>query len=49
VRFGTSLEETCLLTKGQPVQRRHDLDIGVNTEQENLSIDDKGKDKRLKP
>ena len=44
--FGTSLEETCLLTKRQPVQRRHDLDTGVNTEQENLSIDDKGKDKR---
>lgn len=46
--FGTSLEETCLLTKRQPVQRRHDLDTGVNTEQENLSIDDKGKKQAFK-
>ena len=49
VFLGISLEVTCLLTKRQPVHRRHDLDTGANIEQENLFIDDKGKDKRLKP
>lgn len=49
LRPGMSLEVTCLLTKRQPVQRRHDLDTGVNTEQGNLFIDAKGKDKRIKP
>lgn len=41
-----SLEVTCLLSERQPVQRRHDLDTGVDIEQENLFIDVKGKDKR---
>ena len=49
VCFGIGLEVTCLLSKRQPVQRRHDLDMGVDTEQENLFINDKGKDKRIKP
>ena len=49
VYFGISLEVNCLLSKRQPVQRRHDLDTGADTEQENLFINDKGKDKRIKP
>ena len=40
-----SLEATCLLSRRQPVYRRHELDIGIDTEHGNLFIDAKGKDK----
>jgi len=40
-----SLEATCLLSRRQPVYRRHELDTGVDTEHGNLFIDDKEKDK----
>jgi len=43
-----SLEVTCLLSRRQPVYRRHELDTGVDTEHGNLFIDDKGKDKCVK-
>ena len=45
----TSLLETCLLTRRQPVYRRHELNIGIDRERENLGFDVKGNDKRQTP
>lgn len=47
--LGTNLEGTCLLSRWQPVYRRHDLNTGFDMERENLASDAKGKDKRLPP
>ncbi|MDT4883473.1 hypothetical protein FQZ97_1195200 [compost metagenome] len=44
-----SLEDTCLLSRWQPVYRRHELNTGFDRERENLGFDAKGNDKRLKP
>jgi hypothetical protein len=40
---GTSLRETCLLRRRQPVYRRHESGTGYSMERENLRIDVKGK------
>ena len=45
----TSLEDTCLLSRWQPVYRRHELNTGFDMERENLAFDAKGNDKRLPP
>ena len=47
--LGTNLEGTCLLSRWQPVYRRHDLNTGFDMERENLTSDAKGNDKRLPP
>jgi hypothetical protein len=47
--LGISLEETCLLSRWQPVYRWHELNTGFDTERENLAFDAKGNDKRLSP
>ena len=44
-----SLEDTCLLSRWQPVYRRHEFNTGFDRERENLAFDAKGNDKRLKP
>ncbi|GBH21420.1 Glutamyl- or glutaminyl-tRNA synthetase [Pseudomonas syringae pv. actinidiae] len=38
---------TCLLSRWQPVYRRHELNTGFDMERENLAFDAKGNDKRL--
>jgi len=45
--LGISLEDTCLLSRWQPVYRRHELNTGFDMERENLVFDAKGNDKRL--
>jgi hypothetical protein len=47
--LGISLEDTCLLSRWQPVYRRHELNTGFDRERENLAFDAKGNDKRLPP
>ena len=44
-----SREDTCLLSRRQPVYRRHELDTGFGTERENFVLDEKGNDKWQKP
>jgi hypothetical protein len=44
-----SREETCLLSRWQPVYRRHELNTGYGTERENLVLDEKGNDKWQTP
>lgn len=46
---GTSLRETWLLLRRQPVYKRHELDTGIGTERENLTVDAKGNDKWRTP
>jgi hypothetical protein len=45
----TSLEDTCLPSRWQPVYRRHELNTGFDMERENLAFDAKGNDKRPTP
>uniref|UniRef100_UPI001982030F hypothetical protein n=1 Tax=Pseudomonas viridiflava TaxID=33069 RepID=UPI001982030F len=40
-------EDTCLMSRWQPVYRRHELNTGFDMERENLAFDAKGNDKRL--
>ena len=47
--LGEAWKLPVLLAKRQPVQRRRDSITGVGTKQGNLTIDAKGKDKRVKP
>lgn len=47
--LGISLEDTCLLSRWQPVYRRHELNTGFDRERENLAFDAKGNDKRPPP
>ncbi len=46
---GISLVVTCLLTRWQSAYRRHEPNIGDDRERGNLTRDDKGNDKWLKP
>lgn len=46
---GTSLKETCLLFRRQPVYRWHDLETGFGMERGNLAFDVKGNDKWQTP